>query len=122
MSTDAAARRSGLARTVLAVLSWLGPDGLPVDVLAPIADDTTDVERYEALVSDYRRALGDLHPDTLTTAGLARAYLATGHRDAAIRAHEDVLRRRRESFGDGHPFTRGSEWHLAAARSHPPVT
>ncbi|MET8083947.1 tetratricopeptide repeat protein, partial [Micromonospora sp. NPDC005237] len=42
-----------LAARVLDVLAWLAPDGLPVDVLYPLADDPDDVRDAVALLLSY---------------------------------------------------------------------
>ncbi|MFF5182111.1 tetratricopeptide repeat protein [Micromonospora sp. NPDC000316] len=42
-----------LAARVLDVLAWLAPDGLPADVLYPLADDHDDVREAIALLASY---------------------------------------------------------------------
>jgi tetratricopeptide (TPR) repeat protein len=47
------ADRSALAGRVLVVMAWLAPDGLPEDVLCPLADDPDDVRDALAMLASY---------------------------------------------------------------------
>jgi hypothetical protein len=74
------------------------------------------VELGESLVADRVRALGEDHPDTLTSqANLARAYHAAGRFGQAIPLHERTLADRERILGDDHPDTLTSRNNLASA-------
>ena len=53
VTMTAVAGISPLGVRVMDVLAWLGPDGLPDDVLAPIADDPADVDDALAVLASY---------------------------------------------------------------------
>jgi tetratricopeptide (TPR) repeat protein len=53
VTMTAVAGISPLGVRVMDVLAWLGPDGLPDDVLAPIADDPVDVDDALAVLASY---------------------------------------------------------------------
>ena len=53
VTIDAVTARSALAARVLAVLGWLAPDGLPVDVLHPLAEDAADVDDAVTVLASY---------------------------------------------------------------------
>jgi tetratricopeptide (TPR) repeat protein len=78
--------------------------------------DTQAIEFGEPLVSDCERALGDAHPDTLTSrSSLASAYRAAGRLSEAIALHERTLADRERLLGDAHPHTLTSRNNLAVA-------
>ncbi|HEY8473418.1 MAG TPA: tetratricopeptide repeat protein [Natronosporangium sp.] len=53
VTMDQIRRRSPLAAEVLAVIAWLAPEALPEDVLAPMADDPTELAEALALLASY---------------------------------------------------------------------
>ncbi|MFG3553698.1 tetratricopeptide repeat protein [Micromonospora sp. NPDC047557] len=53
VTMDAIAGQLPLAVRVLDVLAWLAPEGLPVDVVYPLADDPEDVQDAIALLASY---------------------------------------------------------------------
>ena len=62
-----------------------------------------------------REVLGDLHPDTLTSANrLAEVYRMQARFPDAERMHSDTLRLRRSVLGPRHPDTLTSMFNLAA--------
>ena len=74
-------------------------------------------------LADFRRILGDDHPDTLTVrSNLAFAYLEAGELSRAIPLFERILCDRQRALGDDHPDTLAAREILAAAlrRSRPP--
>ncbi|MET8148727.1 tetratricopeptide repeat protein [Actinoplanes sp. NPDC049668] len=61
VTVTAIARTSRFALDVLDVLAWLAPEGLPAEVLLPLADNPADVDDALALLASYnmiRRAAG----------------------------------------------------------------
>jgi hypothetical protein len=74
---------------------------------------------FPALGPSVRRvpALGDDHPNTLTSASnLAATLAALGDLQAARTLAEDTLTRRRRVLGDDHPDTQRSERMLRRIR------
>jgi tetratricopeptide (TPR) repeat protein len=70
----------------------------------------------EALLSDQLEALGNDHPDSLTTLNnLAHAYESAGRRDEAISLYEQGLSAFVQVFGDDHPGALISRNNLAGA-------
>ncbi|MFG1883772.1 tetratricopeptide repeat protein [Micromonospora sp. NPDC049102] len=53
VTMDAVAGQMPLAARVLDVLAWLAPEGLPADVVYPLADDPEDVRDAIALLASY---------------------------------------------------------------------
>ncbi|MEH0975282.1 FxSxx-COOH system tetratricopeptide repeat protein [Micromonospora sp. CPCC 205546] len=69
----------------------------------------------EQALTDYRRVLGDDHPQTLTSVNdLASTYQAAGDLQRAILLFEQSLTDRRRVLGDDHPDTLASVNNLAS--------
>jgi tetratricopeptide (TPR) repeat protein len=83
-----------------------------------VADDHVHqtIEYGQSLVADCERALGETHPDTLTSSNnLARAYRAAGRLEEAIPLFERTLADRERVLGETHRSTLASRTNLAAA-------
>ena len=62
-----------------------------------------------------KRALGDEHPDTLTSMNnLAFTYVAMDGKDEAIRLMKITVRLRKNFLGRDHPYTKSSVSALAS--------
>ncbi|WP_203935281.1 tetratricopeptide repeat protein, partial [Virgisporangium ochraceum] len=74
------------------------------------------ITRFEQVLAQRRRLLGDDHVDTLNSQhGLAGAYRSAGRVSEAIRLFEDGLAKRRRLLGDSHLSTLNSRYSLAGA-------
>ncbi|MFF1321218.1 tetratricopeptide repeat protein, partial [Streptomyces chartreusis] len=71
---------------------------------------------FEAILAEREHALGDTHPDTLTSRNnLASAYESAGNLGRAIPLYEATLAQREQVLGDTHPNTLTSRNNLASA-------
>ncbi len=78
-------------------------------------DPAVSLPLFERAFELRRGALGEEHPDTLTSANnLASNLGALGQYEAARRLNEDTLARRRRVLGEEHPDTLTSASNLAA--------
>ncbi|MEU8385760.1 tetratricopeptide repeat protein, partial [Streptosporangium sp. NPDC048865] len=84
--------------------------------LEAVGDLSRAIPLFEQTLTDFRRVLGEDHPDTLGSRNnLAGAYQSAGQLDNAISLFEQTLTDSRRVLGEDHPNTLGSRNNLAYA-------
>jgi Tetratricopeptide repeat len=102
---------TALTRTLLHLRGWA------LWCLIQLGDSfTLAIDYGQALAADYEQALGDTHPDTLTSRNnLALAFKDAGRLAEALPLLERTLSDREQVLGDTHPDTLTSRNNLALA-------